>query len=181
MNKYINLLIISLFFTGGLFAQQANNGNATPDFFKDPKKFFCWNGPLSSSYKNPKKHISDVPLIHYYDEKKGAARIICKPNYGFDKWKIIIRQNKSREQQKVKEIATNKNEQKNFTVYAFFMEHKYLVDPTEKPNFPNEKEMDFPAPIHVYKKEGEKWKHLTKLNIKDWSAFSDLQMKYLEL
>lgn len=178
MSKTINLLISLLFFAGGIFAQRTANGDVSPDFFKDPKKLFCWNGPLSSSFKT-NKSILDVPLMAYFDERKGAARIICKPIYGFEKWAKIVRQNLSKQDQRVKDIAFNRNEQKNFIIYAFFMEYKYLVEPTEKPTFPNGKDMEFPAPIHIYKKEGDKWKHLTKVNVKDWPAYSDLEMKYI--
>ncbi|ACU03570.1 hypothetical protein Phep_1355 [Pedobacter heparinus DSM 2366] len=175
MIRHIFVVTSFLIISANLFAQQHSVPKV--DFFKDQKKLLCWSGPMSSSFKS-NKEISAVPLMHYFDSKKGTARIICKPNYGFDKWKTYIRKYKNIdiEYQKVREIAINESVQKNFTIYAFLMESKYLVDPTEKPYFPGEKEMEFPAPILIYKKEGKNWKQLAKVDVKDWSAFADLQM-----
>lgn len=176
MNKYIAFIIISLLFSEGLFAQQSTTISLpTIDFFKDQKKLLCWNGPLSSSHKD----ISAAPLMHYFDAEQGSARIICRPNYGFDKWQALIRKvGVSNEFQRVREIALNKNEARDFTIYAFFMEAKYLVELDEKPYFKGEKAMEFPAPLSIFKREGEKWIQIGNVHVKNDSAFLDLLMKY---
>ncbi|MBE9597973.1 hypothetical protein [Pedobacter sp. MC2016-24] len=179
MNKYISLLIIPLIYSGGVFAQQQKSASYPEvDFFKNPKQLLCWSGPLSSSYKT-NVNISAVPLMEYFKSKFGSARIVCKPKYGFEKWNAMIKKIKSSDSfNRVKEIAINETEQKNFIIYAFFMEYKYLVEPDEKPAFPGGKDMNFPAPIYVYQKEVYKWKLLEKLTVKSWSDYADLQMKY---
>lgn len=178
MSRQISLITLFLFFATGLLAQQKSERDSSIDFFKDPKKLLCWSGPVSGSFKS-NKHIAAVPLMQFFDVRIGTARIICKPNYGFDKWNAIAIKNRSNEAEKVLEIATNKSIQKNFMIYAFLMDSKYLVPPTEKPYFPNEKEMEFPAPIRIYQRHGQVWRMLTKVNVKTWSEYSDLQMRYL--
>lgn len=177
MGKRISIIIVFLMISGRLLSQQ-KVGDAPVDFFKEPKKLLGWSGPLSGSFKL-NKNIAAAPLFQYFDYKVGSARIICAPNFGFEKWEALMKKHRPNERRLVDQIASNKLEQKKYTIHAFFMDKKYLVPPTEKPYFPNEKEMEFPAPIIVYKKVGDTWKQLTKVDVKTWSEYADLQMKYV--
>jgi hypothetical protein len=184
MKKLIILLLIlptiSIVFSQSLSRSSNTESRNTivdysqVDFFKDQKKLFCWNGPISSSKSH--RGISNMPLMEYNDLAVGQCRIISYPKAGLSAWESIIKPIRDLEpqHQEVRKIAMDPQVQHQYNIYAFFVEAKNLV-PFWDPGDPNAREPKFPCPVFVYKRTADKWLLLKKIDIKDSSDFAELK------
>jgi hypothetical protein len=144
------------------------------DFFKDQKKLFCWNGPISTLKSH--RAIDDIPLMSYNDLSLGQARIISYPKGGLSIWESIIKPIHGLEPQhrEVRKIALDPEVQNQYYIYAFFVEAKNLV-PFWDPGDPNAKEPKLPCPVYVYKRTSNKWVLIKKSDVKDFNDLAELE------